>query len=121
MAELALLSLAEGFRTSNPPDIPATIQCLLAVLNLRPATLRVAQTNLQIAKLLLQNTNQADSQVIKSFLEKAVSIFPKETQRATDSIVIFVISYKILYPMIPSSLASGGKRLRFWHPHLTPP
>lgn len=74
MAELALLSLAEGFRTSNPPDIPSTVQCLLAILNLRPiATLRVASTNLQIAKLLLQNAPQSDSSIVKGFLEKAVS------------------------------------------------
>lgn len=73
MAELALLSLAEGFRTSNPPDIPSTVQCLLALLNLRPAQARFASTNLQIAKLLMQHTNYSDSTVVKGYLEKAVS------------------------------------------------
>ena len=118
MAELALLSLAEGFRTSNPPDIPSTVQCLLAVLNLRPATLRVAQINLQIAKLLLQHTtNQSDSTVIKGFLEKAVSfIWCKNT---FELIFHYVTSSKILYQMIQHWRASDGKRLLSWHQHLT--
>ena len=69
---IALLSMAEGFRTSQPPDMPSTLQCLMAILNLPGVTQRMmAKTHLQIGNLLLQNSSNFD--LAKSHLEKAVS------------------------------------------------
>ena len=57
----ALLSLAEGFRTNDPPDMSSCMQCLIAILNLLPASSKyVAKTNLQLGKIILNHT--ADKQ-----------------------------------------------------------
>lgn len=69
---LTLLALAEGFRTAVPPDIPTTVQCLMAILNLPNNDPRVvARTHLQIGKLIYQHTTNVE--VALDYLEKAVS------------------------------------------------
>lgn len=68
---VALLSLAEGFRTSNPPDYQSTLQCLMAILNLHTLPRNMAKTHLQIGHLLLNHANNLD--LAQSYLEKAVS------------------------------------------------
>ena len=69
---LTLLTLAEGFRTAIPPDIPTTVQCLMAILNLPNNDPRViARTHLQIGKLICHHTTNTD--VALDYLEKAVS------------------------------------------------
>lgn len=71
---LTLLTLAEGFRTAIPPDIPTTVQCLMAILNLPNNDPRVvARTHLQIGKLIYQHTTNID--VALDYLEKAVSFY----------------------------------------------
>lgn len=76
---LTLLALAEGFRTAIPPDIPTTVQCLMAILNLPNNDPRVvARTHLQIGKLISQHTTNID--VALNYLEKAVSFFARQWQ-----------------------------------------
>ncbi|XP_054710843.1 MAU2 chromatid cohesion factor homolog [Uloborus diversus] len=66
---LALLALAEEFRTMNPPNIPNCIQCLIAIFNLKPPPKAEARTNLQLGNILLQHTKNTD--LAQSHLEKA--------------------------------------------------
>ena len=68
---LALVSMAEEFRTQNPPDIRNCVQCLFAILNLQvPYQAIEAKTHLQIGSLLIEHTNNLDH--AKSHLKKAV-------------------------------------------------
>ncbi|CAL4161622.1 unnamed protein product, partial [Meganyctiphanes norvegica] len=53
---LSLLALAECFRTQDPSNIKACIQCLHAVLTLKPPPKVEARTHLQLANLLTQYT-----------------------------------------------------------------
>lgn len=70
---LALLSFAEGFRTSTPPDLKSCLQCLLAVVNLPIDIRSLLKTHLQIVKLILNSTDNIV--VAQSYCEKAVSFF----------------------------------------------
>lgn len=70
---LALLALAEEFRTMNPPNIRNCIQCLLAIFNLKQPPKVEARTHLQLGNILLQHTKNTD--LALSHLEKAVSIY----------------------------------------------
>lgn len=68
----ALLSLAEGFRTSDPPDMWSCMQCLMAVLNLLPAGCKyLARTNLQIGRVMLREGVGA-LDYARSYLEKSL-------------------------------------------------
>lgn len=69
---LALLSFAEGFRTSSPPDLKSCLQCLLAAVNLPIDIRSLLKTHLQIVKLLLSSTDNV--LVAQSHVEKAVSL-----------------------------------------------
>ncbi|UYV72584.1 MAU2 [Cordylochernes scorpioides] len=64
----ALLTLAEEFRTTNPPNIMACIQCLEAVFNLKTTPRIEARTHLQLGNILLQYTN--NTELAQSHLEK---------------------------------------------------
>lgn len=69
---LALVSMAEEFRTQKPPDIQNCVQCLFAILNLRvPFPAIEAKTHLQIGSLLIDHSNNLEH--AKSHLKKAVS------------------------------------------------
>lgn len=68
---LALLSFAEGFRTSSPPDLKSCLQCLLAAVNLPIDIRSLLKTHLQIVKLLLSSTDNV--LVAQSHVEKAVN------------------------------------------------
>ncbi|RWS19466.1 MAU2 chromatid cohesion factor-like protein, partial [Leptotrombidium deliense] len=70
---LWLLSLAEGFRTSSPPDIQSCVQCLLAILNINPSPRNAAKTHLQLGNLFIQYTNNSD--IAQRHLENAVIIY----------------------------------------------
>lgn len=68
---LALVSMAEEFRTQNPPDIRNCLQCLYAVINIRvPFPAIEAKTHLQIGSLLLEHTTNID--LAKDQLKRAV-------------------------------------------------
>jgi MAternally-affected-uncoordination protein len=67
---LALMSMAEEFRTQTPPDIRSCVQCLFAVLNLGSHPAIEAKTHLQLGNILLENTSNLDRS--QSHLEKAV-------------------------------------------------
>lgn len=82
---VALLGLAENFRTSNPPNIKLCIHCLQSILTLHLAPKTEARTRVQLGNILLAHTKNID--LAKSNLEKAVI-----------HICIFVIFY-ILYIM----------------------
>lgn len=71
---LALLGLAEYFRTATPPNIKCCIQCLQAVFNMKPPPpQRVeARTHLQLGTILLSHTKNID--LARTHLEQAVSI-----------------------------------------------
>ncbi|XP_075536944.1 mau2 sister chromatid cohesion factor isoform X2 [Dermacentor variabilis] len=66
---LALLGLAEEFRTMSPPSMKNCIRCLLAVFQLNPAPRIEALTHLQLGQNLMLYTNNAD--LAQSHLEKA--------------------------------------------------
>ncbi|EEC13760.1 conserved hypothetical protein [Ixodes scapularis] len=66
---LALLGLAEEFRTMSPPSMKNCIRCLLAIFQLNPAPRVEALTHLQLGMNLLQYTNNTD--LAQSHLEKA--------------------------------------------------
>ncbi|RWS16437.1 MAU2 chromatid cohesion factor-like protein [Dinothrombium tinctorium] len=66
---VALLSLAEGFRTSSPPDIQSCLQCLLSILNIPTHPRIAAKTHLQLGNMLLQYTTNLD--IAQSHIEKA--------------------------------------------------
>ena len=66
---VALLSFAEGFRTSQPPDLKSCLQCLLAALNLPISVRAMAKTHLQIANVLLNHTTNLN--LAQSHCEKA--------------------------------------------------
>ncbi|XP_055694674.1 MAU2 chromatid cohesion factor homolog [Lutzomyia longipalpis] len=57
---ISLLGLAEYFRTSNPPEIRKSIQCLQALNSLHPPQKVEARTNLQIGQLLMAHTSNYD-------------------------------------------------------------
>lgn len=57
---VALLSMAEGFRTSNPPDIKRSVQCLQAILNLPIDHYTMAKTHLQIGQLINKHATNID-------------------------------------------------------------
>ncbi|KAK0167876.1 hypothetical protein PV327_001731 [Microctonus hyperodae] len=66
---LSLLGLAENFRTSNPPNIKASIQCLQAVFFFKPPPRVEARTHLQLGNILRTHTTNKD--LARSHLEQA--------------------------------------------------
>lgn len=70
---LALLSFAEDFRTTTPPDLKSCLQCLLAAISL-PIDIRSSlKTHIQIIKLILNHTDNYN--IAQSLCDKAVSYF----------------------------------------------
>ncbi len=70
---LALVSMAEEFRTQNPPDIRNCVHCLYGVLNLQvPYPAIEAKTNLQIGSLLIEYSSNMEK--AKGHLKHAVRI-----------------------------------------------
>jgi len=57
---VALLGLAEHFRTSNPPDIKLCIHCLQTVFTFKPSPNVEARTHLQIGTVLSSHTKNVD-------------------------------------------------------------
>ncbi|XP_014673025.1 PREDICTED: MAU2 chromatid cohesion factor homolog [Priapulus caudatus] len=66
---LALLGLAEHFRTSSPPNYRLCIQCLQGILTLTPHSRIEARTHLQLGSLLFHHTKNID--LARNHLEKA--------------------------------------------------
>ncbi|XP_044735147.1 MAU2 chromatid cohesion factor homolog [Chrysoperla carnea] len=66
---LALLGLAENFRTLSPPNIKLCIQCLQAVFTFKPPPRVEARTHLQLGNVLLTHTKNID--IAKHHLEQA--------------------------------------------------
>lgn len=67
---LSLLGMAEYFRTSNPPNIKACIQCLQAVFSFSPPPRVEARTHLQLGNILFTYTKNTD--LARTHLEQAV-------------------------------------------------
>ena len=67
---LALLGLAENFRTSTPPNIRHCIHCLKAIFTLKPPPRVEARTHLQLGTILLRHTKNLD--IAASHLQNAV-------------------------------------------------
>lgn len=68
---LALLGLAENFRTLSPPNIKLCIQCLQGVFTFKPPPRVEARTHLQLGNVLLTHTKNID--IAQKHLEQAVS------------------------------------------------
>ncbi|CAG2103896.1 unnamed protein product [Medioppia subpectinata] len=66
---LALMSMAEEFRTQTPPDMRSCVQCLLASLNVSTHPAIEAKTHLHLGNILLHFTTNLDKS--QSHLEKA--------------------------------------------------
>ena len=69
---LALMSMAEEFRTQSPPDMRSCVQCLLAALSVAPHPAIEAKTHVQLANILLEFTTNLDR--TQTHLERAVSL-----------------------------------------------
>lgn len=72
---VSLLSMAEGFKASNPPDVKRSVQCLQAILNLPVDHYTMAKTHLQIGSLISKHTTNID--IACKHFEDAVSILSK--------------------------------------------
>lgn len=68
---IALLGLAEYFRTSSPPNIKKCIQSLQALFTFKPPLKVEARTHLQMGQVLMAYTKNTD--LARSHLEQAVS------------------------------------------------
>ncbi|XP_071583862.1 MAU2 chromatid cohesion factor homolog isoform X1 [Heliangelus exortis] len=66
---LALLGLAEHFRTSSPPKVRLCVHCLQAVLPRKPPARMEARTHLQLGSVLYHHTRNGDQ--ARGHLEKA--------------------------------------------------
>ncbi|CAG2243177.1 MAU2 [Mytilus edulis] len=66
---VALLGLAENFRTSNPPNIKLCIHCLQSILTLQLAPKIETRTRVQLGNILIAHTKNTDLAI--SNLEKA--------------------------------------------------
>uniref|UniRef100_A0A2C9JSS8 MAU2 chromatid cohesion factor homolog n=1 Tax=Biomphalaria glabrata TaxID=6526 RepID=A0A2C9JSS8_BIOGL len=66
---VALLGLAEHFRTSNPPNIRLCIHCLQSILNFKPPPHIESRTHLQLGNILLTHAKNVD--IAKAHLEQA--------------------------------------------------
>lgn len=75
---LALLGLAEHFRTSSPPKVRLCVHCLQAVLPRKPPARMEARTHLQLGSVLYHHTRNGDQ--ARGHLEKAVRA-PEEAVR----------------------------------------
>lgn len=74
---VALLGLAEHFRTSNPPDVRLCVHCLQTVFNFKPPLYIEARTHLQIGTVLLSSsTHSKNLDLALSHLDRAVSERP---------------------------------------------
>ncbi|XP_035826440.1 MAU2 chromatid cohesion factor homolog, partial [Aplysia californica] len=69
---VALLGLAEHFRTSNPQNIRLCIHCLQSIFNFSPPPHIEARTHLQLGTILLTHAKNID--IARSHLEKAWTI-----------------------------------------------
>ncbi|GIX72970.1 MAU2 chromatid cohesion factor homolog [Caerostris extrusa] len=81
---LALLALAEEFRTMNPPNIRNCIQCLCAIFNLKQPPKIEARTHLQLGNILLQHTKNTD--LAQSHLEKSRLTLHEEIRSGFDDV-----------------------------------
>ncbi|NXD31791.1 SCC4 factor, partial [Spelaeornis formosus] len=70
---LALLGLAEHFRTSSPPKVRLCVHCLQAVLPRKPPARMEARTHLQLGSVLYHHTRNGDQ--ARGHLEKAIPQF----------------------------------------------
>uniref|UniRef100_A0A670KB42 MAU2 chromatid cohesion factor homolog n=1 Tax=Podarcis muralis TaxID=64176 RepID=A0A670KB42_PODMU len=66
---VALLGLAEHFRTSSPPKVRLCVHCLQAVLPRKPPARVEARTHLQLGSVLYHHTRNGEQ--ARSHLEKA--------------------------------------------------
>ncbi|XP_069505213.1 MAU2 chromatid cohesion factor homolog [Ambystoma mexicanum] len=66
---VALLGLAEHFRTSSPPKVKLCVHCLQAVLGSKPGPRQEARTHLQLGSVLHHHTKNRE--LARGHLEKA--------------------------------------------------
>uniref|UniRef100_A0A8D0GU59 MAU2 chromatid cohesion factor homolog n=1 Tax=Sphenodon punctatus TaxID=8508 RepID=A0A8D0GU59_SPHPU len=70
---VALLGLAEHFRTSSPPKVRLCVHCLQAVLPRKPPARAEARTHLQLGSVLYHHTRNGEQ--ARGHLEKAIPQF----------------------------------------------
>lgn len=74
---LALMGLAEEFRTMNPPNMRSCVKCLMAIFQLNPIPPVELQVRFHLGTILLTYTNNVD--VAQEHLEKAFYIIMQRT------------------------------------------
>ena len=67
---IALLGVAESFRTATPPDIKRCIHCLQAIFTFKPSAEIEARTHLQLGTILLHHTKNMD--LATAYLQNSV-------------------------------------------------
>ena len=108
---LALLSFAEGFRTTTPPDLKSCLQCLLAAVSLPIDVRSLLKTHLQIIKLVLNNTDNI--LVAQSHCEKAVKkIIYLFKKKIVFKILDFITLIDLLFHTIHLTVAAFAKHNR---------
>lgn len=86
---VALLGLAENFRTSNPPNIKLCIHCLQSILTLQLAPKIETRTRVQLGNILIAHTKNTDLAI--SNLEKAVNKIYLKLNKRTITYIHFSI------------------------------
>lgn len=122
----ALLSLAEEFRTKNPPDLKSCMQCLLAILNLPVSPHVIAKTNYHLGSLIHKHT--FDTNIAQTYLERAYeqTQTPELTLIRLQVVALLVDIYltqnqrqlakQLLTRAINDTTTSGGGHLNlYWH------
>ena len=119
---VALLGLAEQFRTAKPANIRLAIHCLKAVFVAQPPPRVAARTHLQIGKLLLQYG--ADATDAKDHFDKCNSIcagarLPFEDLRFECADLLAVSSRRTSTPETAiATLADAveqSQKVPYWH------
>jgi len=119
---VALLGLAEQFRTAKPSNIRLAIHCLEAVFVAQPPPRVAARTHLQIGKLLLQYG--VDPQDAKDHLEKGNGIcvnarLPYDDLRFECVDLLAVASRKAASPEVAipavADAVEQSQKAPYWH------
>ncbi|KAG8126910.1 hypothetical protein E2320_021946 [Naja naja] len=123
---VALLGLAEHFRTSSPPKVRLCVHCLQAVLPRKPPARVEARTHLQLGSVLYHHTRNGEQ--ARGHLEKAIPQFEDvkfEAASLLSELYCQENSVDTAKPLLPLFLLSKGmlllmeRKLQEVHPLLT--
>ncbi|CAC5412225.1 MAU2 [Mytilus coruscus] len=112
---VALLGLAENFRTSNPPNIKLCIHCLQSILTLQLAPKIETRTRVQLGNILIAHTKNTDLAI--SNLEKAtrdVDDVKFESASVLAQIYEQQTQYELAKPLLQTAL-DMSQQSPYWH------